>query len=45
VFLALAKMGNMQAGLETFNQQSYSPGSCHSVGFAKALRFVVPEAG
>jgi len=37
---ALAKMGNMQAGLETLNQQRCSPGSCHSVGLAKALRFV-----
>ena len=33
-------MGNMQAGLETLNQQRCSPGSCHSVGLAKALRFV-----
>ena len=30
----------MQAGLETLNQQRCSPGSCHSVGLAKALRFV-----
>ena len=37
---ALAKMGNMQAGLETFNQQPCSPGSCHSVGLVKGLRFV-----
>ena len=37
---ALAKMGNMQAGLETLNQQRCSPRSCHSVGLAKALRFV-----
>ena len=37
---ALAKIGNMQAGLETFNQQPCSPGSCHSVGLAKALPFV-----
>ena len=27
---ALAKFGNMQAGLETFNQQPCSPESCHS---------------
>ena len=33
-------MGNMQAGLETLNQQRCSLGSCHSVGLAKALRFV-----
>ena len=33
-------MGNMQAGPETFNQQPCSPGSCHSVKLAKALRFV-----
>ena len=37
---ALTKMGNMQAGLETLNQQRCSPGSCHSVGLAKALRLV-----
>ena len=37
---ALAKMGNMQAGPETFNQQLCSPGSCHSVRLAKELRFV-----
>ena len=37
---ALAKMGNMQVGLETLNQQRCSLGSCHSVGLAKALRFV-----
>ena len=29
-----------QAGLETFNQQPCSPGSCHLVGLAKALLFV-----
>ena len=28
-------MGNMQAGLETLNQQRCSLGSCHSVGLAK----------
>jgi len=28
---ALAKMDNMQAELETFNQQGCSPGSCHSL--------------
>ena len=33
-------MGNMQAELETLNQQRCSPGSWHSVGLAKALRFV-----
>ena len=37
---ALAKMGNMQVGLETLNQQRCSPGSWHSIGLAKALRFV-----
>ena len=29
-----------KAGPETFNQQLCSPGSCHSVRLAKALRFV-----
>ena len=37
---ALAKIGNMQAGLETFNQQPCSPESCHSVTLARALLFV-----
>ena len=37
---ALAKIGNMQAGLETFNQQPYSPESCHSVTLARVLLFV-----
>ena len=35
----------MQAGLETLNQQRCSPGSCHSVGLAKALRFVKAVLG
>ena len=35
----LAKTGDMQAGLETFNQQPCSPESCHSVALAKALLF------
>ena len=37
---ALAKIGNMQAGLETFNQQPCSPESCHSVTLARVLLFV-----
>ena len=37
---ALAKIGNMQAGLETFNQQPCSPESCHSLTLAKVLLFV-----
>ena len=36
---ALAKTGDMQAGLETFNQQPCSPESCHSVTLAKVLLF------
>ena len=36
---ALAKTGDMQAGLETFNQQPCSPESCHSVRLAKVLLF------
>ena len=36
---ALAKIGNMQAGLETFNQQPCSPESCHSVTLARVLLF------
>ena len=32
---ALAKTGDMQAGLETFNQQPCSPEFCHSVTLAK----------
>ena len=35
----LAKIGNMQAGLETFNQQPCSPESCHSGTLAKVLLF------
>ena len=34
---ALAKIGNMQAGLENFNQQPCSPESCHSVTLARVL--------
>ena len=37
---ALAKIGNMQEALETFNQQPCSPESCHSVTLAKVLLFV-----
>ena len=37
---ALAKIGNMQAGLETFNQQPCSPESCHSVTLARVLLFL-----
>ena len=37
---ALAKIGNMQAGLETFNQQPCSPEFCHSVTLARVLLFV-----
>ena len=37
---ALAKIGNMQAGLENFNQQPCSPESCHSVTLARVLLFV-----
>ena len=36
---ALAKTGDLQAGLETFNQQPRSPESCHSVTLAKVLLF------
>ena len=36
---ALAKAGDIQAGLETFNQQPCSPESCHSVILAKVLLF------
>ena len=36
---AFAKIGNMQTGLETFNQQPCSPESCHSVTLAKVLLF------
>ena len=36
---ALAKTGDMQAGLETFNQQPCSSESCHSVTLAKVLLF------
>ena len=36
----LAKIGNMQAGPETFNQQRCSPDSCHSVTLGKVLLFV-----
>ena len=36
---ALAKTGDMQAGLETFNQQPCSPESCHPVTLAKVLLF------
>ena len=36
---ALAKTGDMQAGLETFNQQPCSPESCHSVTLTKVLLF------
>ena len=35
----LAKTGDMQAGLETFNQQPCSLESCHSVTLAKVLLF------
>ena len=39
----MAKTGDMQAGLETFNetfnQQPCSPESCHSVTLAKVLLF------
>ena len=37
----LAKTGDMQAGLETFNQQPCSPESCHSVTLAKSIAFLV----
>ena len=33
------RTGDMQAGLETFNQQPCSPESCHSVTLAKVFLF------